>query len=167
MLADSGLPLNMWAEAFSTACYLRNMSPSLQRTQTPAELLWGIKPSVKHLRVFGCRAYVHVPMELRHKLAAVSLRGRLVGYSLTAKAYRVLLDSGKVVISRNVVFDETAQRHVQPLFSQEDRWERGCGAVGIRCMHSDGGWCGGGSGQQLRQLVLHHSHTCHAQPRWG
>ena len=107
MLIDSGLPPSLWAEAISTANYLRNLSPSLNRTETPYQLMWGKVPSVKHLRVFGARAFVHVPKELRSKLDPVSVAGRMVGYSQTSKGYRILLDgSNKVVVGRSIVFDE-------------------------------------------------------------
>ena len=106
MLIDSGLPPSLWAEAMSTASYLRNLSPSLHHTETPAQLMYGEVPHVGHLRVFGARAFVHVPKELRNKLAAVSVTGRLVGYAQTTKQYRILLDSGRIVMARSVLFDE-------------------------------------------------------------
>jgi len=44
-----------------TACYLVNRSPSLAlEDKTPQEVWTGKKPSLSHLRVFGCDAYVHV-----------------------------------------------------------------------------------------------------------
>jgi hypothetical protein len=66
MLADSGLPQKFWAEALSTAVYLKNRSPtkSLPET-TPFEVWSGEKPDVSHLRVFGCNAYSHVPRDER------------------------------------------------------------------------------------------------------
>jgi hypothetical protein len=52
-----------------TACYLVNRSPSSTLDdKTPHEVWTGKKPSLKHLRVFGCDAYVHVPKENRSKL---------------------------------------------------------------------------------------------------
>ena len=70
----------------------------------------GNKPDVSGMRVFGTRAFVMVPKELRRKLDPVSEPGIFVGYSTNSKAYRVLLDgTSKVVESRDVVFDETAR----------------------------------------------------------
>ena len=59
------------------------------------------------MRVFGARAYVHVPKQLRYKLDPLSQAGTFLGYEPTSKAYRVLLADGKMVVSRNVTFDET------------------------------------------------------------
>ena len=62
MLADSGLPHKFWAEAVSTAAYLINQSPTKSLSdETPFESWHGKKPNVKHLRVFGCSAYIHIP----------------------------------------------------------------------------------------------------------
>ena len=69
--------------------------------------MFGTRPDVSHLRVFGSVAFVHTPKQLRRKLDPVSEPGIMVGYSAASKAYRVLLDgSGKVVESRDVVFSE-------------------------------------------------------------
>lgn len=52
-----------WAEAISTAAYVRNHLPTmtLKENETPYERWYGRKPDVSHLRVFGCMAYAHVP----------------------------------------------------------------------------------------------------------
>ena len=86
----------------------KNRSPSSHHpSQTPWELFHGSKPDVSGMRVFGAKAYVHVPKQLRQKLDAVSQTGIFVGYEPHSKAYRVLLDTGKISISRDVIFDET------------------------------------------------------------
>ncbi|KAJ9548348.1 hypothetical protein OSB04_020891 [Centaurea solstitialis] len=57
-----------WAEGVATAVYLLNISPTKAVwDQTPYEALNGIKPSVKHLRIFGCIGYALNTMEM-HKL---------------------------------------------------------------------------------------------------
>jgi len=71
--------------------------------------LFGRKPDVSGLRVFGALAYAQVPVELRRKLDSTSQRGTMIGYEAGTKAYRILLDSGDVVISRDVIFDEYAR----------------------------------------------------------
>ena len=81
MLADSKLPHKFWAEALSTAVYLRNRSPTkaLQKV-TPCEAWNGIKPDVSSLRVFGCSAYAHVPKIERRKLDAKARKCVMLGY---------------------------------------------------------------------------------------
>ena len=107
MLAESGLPKSMWAEAVVTASYIRNRSPVKGRELTPWELFYGSKPDVSHLRTFGARAYALTPKQLRNKLESVSQPGRFIGYPSGTKGYKILLDSGDTVISRDVIFSET------------------------------------------------------------
>lgn len=107
MLADSTLPKTFWAEAIVTANYLRNRSPASGQALTPFELFHGSKPNVAHLRTFGARAYAHTPSALRTKLDPVSQPGRLLGYATNRKGYKILLDSGTIITSRDVTFDET------------------------------------------------------------
>jgi len=46
------------------ACYLINISPSsMLEDKTPHKVYTSKKPSLSHLRVFGCDAYVHVPKD--------------------------------------------------------------------------------------------------------
>jgi len=108
MLQDAKLPDNLWAEAVTTASYIRNRSPTAGHAKTPWELFFGGKPDVSSMRMFGATAYVHTPKALRRKLDPVSVKGIMVGYAADSKAYRILLDNNKIVISRDVIFDETS-----------------------------------------------------------
>ena len=57
------MPKFYWAEAVRTAVYI-------QDKVSAHELYFGTKPNLRHLRVFGSIAYVHVPNEKRRKLDA-------------------------------------------------------------------------------------------------
>ena len=107
MLGDSGLPKKLWAEAVVTANYIRNRSPVSTRDKTPWELFFGKKPDVAGMRVFGARAYVHDPRQLRGKLKKRSEMGYLVGYEPNAKGYRIYMDSGKMRTAVHVVLEES------------------------------------------------------------
>ncbi|KAJ9544984.1 hypothetical protein OSB04_024691 [Centaurea solstitialis] len=59
MLNASGLPLTLWAEAVSTACYTQNRSLVVKIFEkTPYQLLLNKTPNVKFFHVFGCKCYV-------------------------------------------------------------------------------------------------------------
>ena len=108
MLLDAKLPHKFWAEAISTATYLRNRSPtSAVEGTTPHQAWYGQKPRVEHLRVFGCVAYVHVPKDERGKLDSKTNKCVLLGYGNVQKGYRVYDHlTQKVFYSRNIKFDE-------------------------------------------------------------
>ena len=108
MLVNSNLPCTFWAEALSTATYLRNRSPTKAVSgMTPYEAWTGIKPQVGGLRVFGCQAFVHIPKEERKKLEVKSRKCVLLGYGSTTKGYRLYdPQKGKVFHSRDVIFNE-------------------------------------------------------------
>ncbi|KAE8673805.1 hypothetical protein F3Y22_tig00111772pilonHSYRG00229 [Hibiscus syriacus] len=73
-----------------------------------AEEVWtGHDVSFDNLRIFGCPAYVHVPADERSKLDAKSKECSFLGYKKGVKGFK-LWDpiAKKIVISRDVVFDE-------------------------------------------------------------
>jgi hypothetical protein len=81
MLNDRGLGQEFWAEVVGTTCYLVNRSPSLALDdKTPHKVWSGNKPSLQHLRVFGCDAYVHVSKENRSKLNKNTEKCIFIGY---------------------------------------------------------------------------------------
>ncbi|KAL5757095.1 hypothetical protein ACOSQ2_021841 [Xanthoceras sorbifolium] len=112
MLSNSGLSKDFWAEAASTACHLVNRSPSTAIDIKTPEELWSGKPAeYSDLKVFGCPAYAHVN---DGKLEPRSKRCIFIGYPSGVKGYKLwCLDpkSPKVIISRDVVFDESAMLH--------------------------------------------------------
>ncbi|CAL9094550.1 unnamed protein product [Musa textilis] len=108
LLKGKHLSNQFWSEAVATAVYLLNISPTkVVMNQTSFEAWYGIKPSVSYIRIFCCIAYALVNLQNHHKLDEKSEKYILIGYSLQSKAYRLYnLVSGKVIIDRNVVFDE-------------------------------------------------------------
>lgn len=54
MLSNSNLPKSLWNEALKTAVYILNWVPSKIVPKTPFELFKGWKPSLRHMRVWGC-----------------------------------------------------------------------------------------------------------------
>ena len=131
MLTDAKLPHKFWGEALSTAVYLRNRSPTKAvKEMTPYEAWTTKKPSVGHLRVFGCDAYAHVPKDERGKLDPKAKKCIFVGYGEETKGYR-LYDAvrAKIMFSRDVVFNEgkcgflslkDASRYVELELSSDD-----------------------------------------------
>jgi len=109
MMQARSLPTYLWDEAVVTPVYILNLSPIRDvRNQTPYEAWTGRRPTVSHLRVFGCIAYALVKT-YSHKFDEKSEKYIFVDYSSESKAYKLHNPfSGKITIGRDVVFQETA-----------------------------------------------------------
>lgn len=80
-----------------------------------------------HFRIWGCLAYAYIPAELRSKLDKRSVTCVFLGVSEHTKGYRLFnVENSKLLISRDVVFDEPGQ------------WE--WGQEYTRQMHEDLEW---------------------------
>jgi hypothetical protein len=111
MLKAKKLPGYFWGEAVATAVYLLNRLPTKSvEGMTPFEAWYGKKPAAHHLHTFGCIAHVKNTSPHLKKLDDRSTKMIFVGYEPGTKAYRAYNPAtGRVHITRDVVFDEAAQ----------------------------------------------------------
>jgi len=81
MIRAQGLDLEFWAKAVNTTVYIKNRCPTKAlESKTPQEAWIGTKPDVSHLKVFGCKAFAHIPNEKRSKLESKSMPCVFLGY---------------------------------------------------------------------------------------
>jgi hypothetical protein len=108
MILAEGLELEFWGEAVNMAVYIKNQCPTkVLNSKTPQEAWSGRKPDVSHLRVFGCKAFAHVPDEKRTKLKSKSMPCVFLGYYESTKAYCLMcLETKRIIKSRDVMFIE-------------------------------------------------------------
>ena len=108
MIIDANLPRSFWAEACSTACYILDRTPSrVIDGKTPMEMWTGEKVGLKDLRVFGCVCYSWIPKRHRSKMENKGLTCIFLGYGTDHKGHRIMdINSGRVMYSKDVVFDE-------------------------------------------------------------
>ena len=88
MLDNAGLSKMYWAFAVSVAVYLNNRTPMQSvfgKTLYEVRYGSGQKPSLKHLRVFGSLAFMHVLKVKRKKLDYRATPGIFVCYSISTK----------------------------------------------------------------------------------
>jgi hypothetical protein len=75
---------------------------------TPFELRFGRKPSVSHLRPFGCKCFILKCGNL-DKFESRSFNDILLGYTPHGRSYRDYnLETNTIVESCDVIFDETS-----------------------------------------------------------
>ena len=92
--------------------------------KTPFETWHGRKPRVSHLRIFGCVAHVKNVGPGLNKLSDRSTKMVFIGYESGTKGYRFYnLASNKLVISRDVIFDEMQPWDWENTSSNTDQWE--------------------------------------------
>ncbi len=109
MRLDACLPPSWWEFAVNTATHLYNCTPvCCLNWRTPYKLVYNEVPSIEHLRVFGCGAYVHIPADVRKdKLAP---RGELMiflGYPDGVKGYLFMrLPNNILFKGTTAIFDE-------------------------------------------------------------
>jgi hypothetical protein len=73
-----------------TTHYLVNRSPSSALVEKTLHEIWtGKKPSLEHLKVFGCDDYVHVPKENRSKLDNKVEKRIFIGYKDGMNSYKI------------------------------------------------------------------------------
>ncbi|KAD1605691.1 hypothetical protein E3N88_42566 [Mikania micrantha] len=113
MLKEKQLPNYLWAEGVATSIYLTNrtLTKAIKDT-TPFEAWYGEKPTVHHLRVFGCITYKLVPSQHRRKLDSRAEKNIFIGYSSQCKGYRLFNPiTKKFTVERNVTFIEGRKWH--------------------------------------------------------
>ena len=109
VLKDAIMFLEFWPEAAAADFYLRNRvstGPIIDGNPTsPMQVLTGEKPSIDHIRVWGCKCYTYqdlrcVPSHNRHgKLTDKAVVGVFVGYDEeTDKHFHVYVPERKYIV---------------------------------------------------------------------
>ena len=126
MRAGAKLPAHLWKEIYQAAVYLYNRTPKyMYRWTTPYDrfhtylahrdgvVVENRRPYQAHLRVYGCKAFAMTKDALRKEKRRQRLNprawiGYLIGYNST-NIYRIWNPiTGKVIATRDVIFNEDA-----------------------------------------------------------
>lgn len=108
LLAQAHLPYAYWVDAFLTATYLINRLPTpVLNSSTPLMLLTGKEPDYSSLQPFGCACYPCLKPYNDHKLQFHSQKCVYLGPAPQHKGHKCLSSTGRIYISRQVVFDAT------------------------------------------------------------
>ncbi|KAL7284806.1 hypothetical protein ACG7TL_002116 [Trametes sanguinea] len=110
MRLEACLPQSWWEFAIEHAVHVYNRTPLRRhKWRTPYEVLNGEAPSIRHLRVFGCGAYVHLPPAVRpNKLSPKSELMVYIGVAPGGHGFRFMRSPNNVIFtSAYALFDET------------------------------------------------------------
>ena len=90
MLKLAKLPKSFWGEAVNTTVYLINRSPSVSLDFDISQRVWtGKDVSYSHLKVFGCKTFMHVPKQQRLKLNDKATPSISIGFGDEKFGYRL------------------------------------------------------------------------------
>jgi head-tail adaptor len=121
MLKNISLPIKLWSEAAKTDIYIRNRTavrPEVDGMRiTPKETWTQTKPSIDHIRVWGCKCYFYVnPKSLPASERQDKLMDRervtvFIKYENNiTRQYRIYTpDLRYVTVSSVITFDESQQ----------------------------------------------------------
>ena len=106
MLHASGLPKTLWGEALLHVVWVKNRSATQALDgKTPYEMLYGKKPHLGDLLVWGAKCWILDRMGL--KLDDRAKEGHWVGYDSESTAHRIYLPIRKaVIVECNVTFQK-------------------------------------------------------------
>jgi hypothetical protein len=110
MQLQACLPASWWQFSFDHATHVYNRTPNRRLNwQTPLQKLTGEVPSVDHLRVLGCAAYVFIPAEVRtNKMAPKSELMIYLGNQPGGKGWIFMrAPNNTVFTAAQATFDET------------------------------------------------------------
>ena len=60
MMSRASLPISFWGYALETAAHILNRVPTKKVAKTPHEMWKGKAPSLAHIKVWGCEAFVRL-----------------------------------------------------------------------------------------------------------
>jgi histone deacetylase 1/2 len=114
LLSQAGMPRKYWVEAFETSVYLINSLPTpVLAGKSPYKILFNTIPDYKLLKTFGSACFPCLHPYQQHKFQFHTTKCVNLGYSEVVKGYKCLSSTGRIYISRNVVFNEAEFQFLQ------------------------------------------------------
>ena len=81
MRNNTKLPQYLWTVTLKTTVYILNRVPTKVVSKTPFESFKGWKPSLRHIRVWGCSLEVRIYNPQEKKLDPRTISGYFIGYA--------------------------------------------------------------------------------------
>ena len=105
MVSDSILPTSLWGYALQTTTYLLNRVQSKSVLTCPYQVWMERKPSLDHIKIWGCPSYVKCTHP--DKLDDISFEYRFIGYPYNSTGYIFYhREQQKVVVFKYATFFE-------------------------------------------------------------
>lgn len=110
LLAHASMPLTYWDHSFTTSVYLISRLPTLALPTyiSPYQALYNTTPEYTNLRSFGCACFPNLTPYNKHKLQLHSQECINLGPSTQHKGFKCISSSGRIYISKDVMFHENS-----------------------------------------------------------
>ena len=110
LMIASCLPTMLWVYAVRYAVLILNFLPTntSKGKLTPMQARYGFAPDISHFRKFGCVIFTHIDQALRDSSGEKAYQGYFLGFEwpLMDRAIAFIPETGKIVVSAHVQFDE-------------------------------------------------------------
>ncbi|GJT32048.1 retrotransposon protein, putative, ty1-copia subclass [Tanacetum coccineum] len=103
MMSRATLPISFWGYALETAAHILNLVPTKKVSKTPFEMWKGKRPSLGHIKIWGCEVFVR--REAQDKLEARSEKCLFVGYPEESFGYLFYKPKDNVAQIRCIFLD--------------------------------------------------------------
>ncbi|KNZ49894.1 hypothetical protein VP01_4712g2, partial [Puccinia sorghi] len=103
ILYDSGFRLNLWNEVIGACILTLNQIPAHRSNKSPFELCKGQAIPLEFFRPIGNPTVFHSHSK-KDKLEPRGDLGKLICFDIELKSYRILMNDGRMVESKNVEF---------------------------------------------------------------
>ncbi|KNZ54495.1 hypothetical protein VP01_2932g7 [Puccinia sorghi] len=100
---SAGIPKRFWHEMIKSCCLGLNQIPRKDQQKSPWEMLHGRSFPLNFLRAVGTPAICLIPNVVKgRKFDSKGEEGRLVGFNLDLRSYRILTQHGRVVETKHI-----------------------------------------------------------------
>ena len=109
MIHRANMDKEYWTYALNYAFYIKNLLLHSATKQTPYERMYGEKPNLSFIKVFGCKVYSFVEKEFRGKFDERAKVGVFLDFAENSKTYIIGLEkngAAKKIKTRSVRFNE-------------------------------------------------------------
>ena len=110
LLHNAGLGKEYWTYAMNYAFHIKNCCFHSAIGETPYEKIYGSKPNVSLVKVFGCKAFSYIEKQFRGKHDHRAQEGIFLGFSNNSKTFiiGIPVEQGnfKITKTRNAKFQE-------------------------------------------------------------
>ncbi|KAH0685102.1 hypothetical protein KY289_022854 [Solanum tuberosum] len=112
LLSEAKLPSSFWGEALLTAAHVINLSPAVAlQNDVPNSVWYGKDVSYDHLRVFGCKAFIHVPKDERKDQWIEAMQDEMKSLHENHTYELVKLPKGMRALKNKWVFKVKVEEH--------------------------------------------------------